>query len=111
MAAVRKIKVDSRAGVVSAAAARTGAAATFSVLSPACAVEQIEQAWWEVVEFSGCACTACTMPIVHTNSIASMQTTLPKTLWFGDEFIMPGCRELDPFALQMILPLDGHLGK
>lgn len=44
VAAGRKMPEDSGAGVASAAATRIGAEAAASVLSPACAVKQIEQA-------------------------------------------------------------------
>jgi hypothetical protein len=79
---------DSGAAMASAAVARTGAAATVSVLRPACAAEQIEQARWEAVE-SGWACTACTTPIVHTSAIVRMQTTLKKTERFVAALTMP----------------------
>lgn len=80
---------DSGAAMASAAVARTGAAATVSMLRPACAAEQIEQAWWETVESSGWECTACTTPIVHTSAIERMQTTLKKALRFVAALTMP----------------------
>jgi acyl-CoA reductase-like NAD-dependent aldehyde dehydrogenase len=80
---------DSEAAMASAAVARTGASATASVLRSACAVEQIEQAWWEAVESSGWACTACTTPIVHTSAMERMQTTLKKALRFVAALTMP----------------------
>jgi len=41
----RKTSENSAAGVASGAATSTGVVATLSTLSPACATEQIEQAW------------------------------------------------------------------
>jgi len=76
--------VRSESGVACSAVAKTGATETVVALRLACAVEQIEQAWWDVDESSGCACTACTKPIAHTSAIASMQTILTKTRRFVD---------------------------
>jgi len=80
----RKIAEDSASGIASAAAIRMGAGATVSTLNPACAVAQIEQTWWEVVEFSGCACAACATPIAHTSAIASRAKALTQTPRFAD---------------------------
>jgi hypothetical protein len=90
--------VDSAAGVASVAVTSTGVADALSILSPACAVTQIEQTWWEVVEFSACACTACTTPIVHTSAIASRHTTLTRKPEFADVLTIIVVRESRPDA-------------
>lgn len=66
------------AGIASGVATRTGAAATDCVPTPACAVEQTEQTWCDVVDFSGCACAACTTPIANSRAIERTQMTLTK---------------------------------
>ena len=58
--------------------------ATAFALRLACAVEQIEQAWCDDDESSGCACTAWAMPIAHTSAIARMQAVLTQALRFVD---------------------------
>jgi hypothetical protein len=109
----RKIRTRAGAGGANAAAAKTGAATTACVLKLACAVEQIEQEWWDAVEFSGCVWTACTTPKAQTNEIASMQRTLTMTLRFVNALNMIlWCRGLDRLSflrsyLWTILHLDG----
>ena len=104
----RKIAEDLATGVASTRVTRMGVVGTVSTLSPACAVAQIEQAWREVLAFSGCACTACATAIVHTRAIASRPTALMKTLRFADVFaISLGCAEstlclLDDFILKWL---------
>lgn len=79
----RNMSEDSEAGVASAAAIRTGAVIKVPMLSPACAAEQIEQAWCDVVESSGWLCTAWATPITHTSTIESTQITLVNRLRFA----------------------------
>ena len=78
----RKIRTRAGAGGTSRAAVRTGAATTVCVPMLACAVEQIEQEWWDAVEFPGCVWTACTTPSAKTNAIEKMHKTLTMTLRF-----------------------------
>ncbi len=56
--------------------ASTGADTTLWVLIPACAVAQMEQAWWGAVESSGWEWVACTTPITPTRATQSRQTNL-----------------------------------
>ena len=72
----RKIRTRAGAGGTSRAAVRTGAATTVCVPMLACAVEQIEQEWWDAVEFPGCVWTACTTPSAKTNAIERTHKTL-----------------------------------
>jgi hypothetical protein len=67
---------------------RTGADATGAVFSPTCAVAQIEQAWWDAVEFSGCAWVACTIPRTHTRATQSTDTALRHTPQFANALSM-----------------------
>jgi hypothetical protein len=78
----RKIRTRAGTGGASTAAAKTGAATTVFVLKPACAAEQIEQEWWDAVEFPGCVWTACTTPSAKTNATERMHKTLTTTLRF-----------------------------
>lgn len=79
--------------------------ATAFALRLACAVEQIEQAWCDDDESSGCACTAWAMPIAHTSAIASMHATLTKTLRFVEALsIMLRSFGLDPFFFGRFYP-------
>jgi hypothetical protein len=82
MPVVRKIRTRVGAGGASRAAVRTGAATTVCVLTLACAVEQIEQEWWDAVEFPGCVWTACTTPSAQTNAIERTHKTLTMALRF-----------------------------
>jgi len=76
----RKTSENFRAGAASVAVTSAGVVATVATLNPPCAVTQIEQPWWDAVEFSAWACTACTTPIAHTRAIESMHTTLVNRL-------------------------------
>ena len=72
---------------------RTGADTAVWILSPAWAVAQIEQVWWEAVEFSACEWIACTTPIAHTRATQSKHTALTNTPRFADVFSTPSpCR-------------------
>jgi hypothetical protein len=51
-------------------------------------VAQIEQVWWDVVEFSGCEWVACTVPITHTKAIESTHTALTNLPRFADTLSM-----------------------
>jgi hypothetical protein len=91
---------DSDAGAASAAARRTGAVITGPALSPACAAEQIEHAWCDVVESSGWLCTAWATPIAHTRAIESTHTTLINRLRFaGVPIMFLECCRVRPVAL------------
>ena len=74
-------------GTVAANAATSivGAAVAVSTLMPAWVARQIEQAWCDaVVEFSGWACSACAIPMAHTNAAARIHTALaPKPRFAG----------------------------
>ena len=84
--------------------------ATAFALRLACAVEQIEQAWCDDDESSGCACTAWAMPIAHTSAIARRQTVLTQALRFVDALTtIRKCWD-STRCLWTILPLDGHPG-
>jgi hypothetical protein len=104
--AERKIKETSEGVVARAAVAKTGADATVAVLSPTCAVAQIEQAWWDAVEFSGCEWVACIVPITHTRATQSTHTALTHTPRFADALNTPTPLPLE-MLLQTILSLDG----
>ncbi|SPE40521.1 hypothetical protein SBA7_140013 [Candidatus Sulfotelmatobacter sp. SbA7] len=82
----RKIGETSAAGLARAVVTRTGADATGAVLTPTWAVAQIEQAWWDVAEFSECEWVACTKPITHTKAIESTPTALRNPPWFTCRF-------------------------
>ena len=71
---------DFSGGVASAAAIRTGAAETVCVLTPAWAVEQIEQVCRAAFSLSGWEWTACTVPIANTKSTQSTAVVLAMTL-------------------------------
>lgn len=87
VAAGRKMPDDSNTGAASAAASITGAVVPVSTFIPACAVTQIEHVWRDVDEFSGWACTACTVPMAKTSAIESRHTTLTNRLRFA-KFVM-----------------------
>jgi hypothetical protein len=89
----RKIGETSAAGLARAVVTRTGADAAGAVFSPTWAVAQIEQAWWEVAEFSECEWVACTKPITHTKAIESTHTALTNTPRFAATLSMsfPRC--------------------
>src|SRR5271169_4224845 len=70
----RKIGDTSAAKLAKAVVAKIGADATVCVLIPACAVAQIEQVWWDVVEFSECEWVACTAPITHIRTTQSTRS-------------------------------------
>jgi len=101
----RKMVDDSSAGVASAAAIRTGAAETVCVLTPAWAVEQIEQECRAVFSLSGCEWTACTVPIANTSNTQSTAVVLTITLRSAH------MRRMTPlwFGLLPILNLDDDL--
>lgn len=88
-AAGRKIRETSATALARTAVAKTGADATVLVLSPAWAVAQIEQVWWEAVEFLGCEWVACSVPITHTRATQSTHTALTNTPRFTDTLNMP----------------------
>jgi hypothetical protein len=84
----RKVGETSAAGLARAVVTRTGADAAGAVFSPTWAVAQIEQAWWDAAEFSGCAWVACTIPITHTRATQSTDTALPNAPRFADALSM-----------------------
>jgi len=102
----RKMVDDSSAGVASAAAIRTGAAETVCVLTPAWAVEQIEQECRAAFSLSGCEWTACTVPIASTSNTQSTAAVFVITLR------SPHMRCMTPlwYGLLPILNLDDDLG-
>ena len=96
----RNIPAHSRAEFASTAATITGAIAGACMLSPACAVEQMEHTWCDVVESPGWACEAWATPIAHTRAIESTHTTLVNRLRFaGVLTISLGCCGFRPVAL------------
>jgi hypothetical protein len=88
VAAGRNIPAHSGAGGASAAATITGAITGACMLSPACAVEQMEHTWCDVVESPGWACEAWATPIAHTSAIESTHTTLVNRLRFAGVLII-----------------------
>ncbi len=74
---------------VNVAVCKTGADETVCMLSPACAVAQIEQVWCDVVEFSECEWAACTVPITHMSATQNMHTALTNPPRFTNTFIIP----------------------
>jgi len=102
----RKMVDDSSAGVASAATIRTGAAETVCVLTPAWAVEQIEQEWRAVFSLSGCEWTACTVPIANTSNTQSAAVVLATTLRFAHMLCMTSLW----FGVLLILNLNDDLG-
>jgi hypothetical protein len=79
----RKIKETSETRIAREAVARTGPDAAAWVFTPAWAVAQIEQVWWDAVEFSGCEWVACIVPITHTRATQSTHTALTNTPRFA----------------------------
>jgi hypothetical protein len=96
----RKIRETSETELAKGAVARTGADAAVCVLSPTCAVAQIEHVWWDVFELSECAWVACTIPITHTRATQSKPTALTNTPRFADTFSMsiPTTRNLSVWS-------------
>ncbi len=77
MATGRKIGETSGTTIARTAVAKTGAEGAGVIFSPVWAIAQIEQEWCDVDEFSSaCEWTACTVPITHTRTAASMHTAL-----------------------------------
>jgi hypothetical protein len=85
----RKIAETSAIKIARGAAAKTGAAVAVWVLTPAWAVAQIVQVWWDVDESSGCECVACTVPITLTRTTHSKHTALTNPPRFADIFSTP----------------------
>lgn len=84
----RKAGETSATAIGRVAVAKTGAEATGAVLSPAWAVAQIVQVWWEVAELSECEWVACTVPITHTRAMESTHTALSHPPRLAETLIM-----------------------
>lgn len=88
----RKISETFGTVIAKGAAVETGAKAAVWVLTPACAVAQMVQVWWDVAESSGCVCVACTVPITHTRTTESTHTALTNAPRFADIRITPSAQ-------------------
>jgi hypothetical protein len=100
----RKIAEVSEIEVARAAVARTGADAAAWVLTPAWAVAQIVQLWWEVVEFSECEWVACTVPMTHTRAMQSTHTALTNPPRLAETFNTPSPRCSRGIVLRRFYP-------
>lgn len=89
MVAGRKITEASATKSVRAAVSKTGADAIVCVFTPACAVAQIVQVWWDEVEFSACPWVAWIVPIAQTRAMLSKHTVLTMPPRFAKTLIMP----------------------
>ena len=89
----RKISETSATKIARGAAAKTGADAAVCVLTPAWAVAQTVQVWWDVAAPSGCEWVAWTVPITHTRATQSTHTALNHPPRFDDSFSISATRE------------------